>query len=89
MFIFSKWAGFWLAALFLFLCAESENHSKGSEKKIPEVEDSPHCANSVAKFVSLNIGDEFSGVVSHIQNPDTFFCQRMQNACKWWVGNGI
>ncbi|KAF4791222.1 tudor domain containing 1 [Turdus rufiventris] len=61
---------------------ESENHSKGSEKKIPEVEDSPHCANSVAKFVSLNIGDEFSGVVSHIQNPDAFFCQRMQNACQ-------
>ncbi|XP_056350433.1 tudor domain-containing protein 1 isoform X1 [Oenanthe melanoleuca] len=61
---------------------ESENHSKGSEKKLPELEDSPHCANSVAKFVSLNIGDEFSGVVSHIQNPDTFFCQRMQSACE-------
>ncbi|KAI1236184.1 Tudor domain-containing protein 1 [Lamprotornis superbus] len=59
--------------------SESENHSKRSEKKLPEVEDAPHCANSVAKFVSLNIGDEFSGVVSHIQNPDTFFCQRMQS----------
>ncbi|NXQ12103.1 TDRD1 protein, partial [Peucedramus taeniatus] len=66
--------------LFSFLCAVSENHSKGGEKKIPEDEDSPHCANSVAKFVSLSIGDEFSGVVSHIQNPDTFFCQRMQSA---------
>ncbi|NXD89427.1 TDRD1 protein, partial [Chaetorhynchus papuensis] len=66
--------------LFSFLCTASENHSKGSEKKIPEDEDSPHCANSIAKFVSLNIGDEFSGVVSHIQNPDTFFCQRMQSA---------
>ncbi|NWW15959.1 TDRD1 protein, partial [Falcunculus frontatus] len=58
----------------------SENHSKGSEKKVPENEDSPPCANSIAKFVSLSIGDEFSGVVSHIQNPDTFFCQRMQSA---------
>ncbi|RLW02199.1 hypothetical protein DV515_00007381, partial [Chloebia gouldiae] len=58
----------------------SENHSKGSEKKIPEDEDSFHCANSIAKFVSLSIGEEFSGVVSHIQNPDTFFCQRMQSA---------
>ncbi|NXD02933.1 TDRD1 protein, partial [Certhia familiaris] len=58
----------------------SENHSKGSEKTIPEDEDSPHCASSVAKFVSLSIGDEFSGVVSHIQSPDTFFCQRMQSA---------
>ncbi|NXB63140.1 TDRD1 protein, partial [Struthidea cinerea] len=58
----------------------SENHSKGSEKKIPGDEDSPHCDNSIAKFVSLSIGDKFSGVVSHIQNPDTFFCQRMQSA---------
>ncbi|XP_033371648.1 tudor domain-containing protein 1 isoform X1 [Parus major] len=60
----------------------SENYSKGSENKIPEDEDFTHCTNSVAKFVSLNIGDEFSGVVSHIQNPDTFFCQRMQSACQ-------
>ncbi|NXN89836.1 TDRD1 protein, partial [Bombycilla garrulus] len=58
----------------------SENHSSGSEKKIPEDEDSPHYANSVAKFASLSIGDEFYGVVSHIQNPDTFFCQQMQSA---------
>ncbi|NWV19715.1 TDRD1 protein, partial [Origma solitaria] len=58
----------------------SENHSKGSEKKTTEDEDSPHCANSVVKFVSLSIGDEFTGVVSHIENPDTFFCQRMQSA---------
>ncbi|XP_066179640.1 tudor domain-containing protein 1 [Sylvia atricapilla] len=58
----------------------SENHSKGSDKKFPEDEDSPHCADSVAKFVSLSIGDEFSGVVSHIKNPDTFFCQQMHNA---------
>ncbi|KAF2981222.1 hypothetical protein EK904_014573, partial [Melospiza melodia maxima] len=58
----------------------SENHSKGGEKNIPEDEDSSHCVNSITKFVSLNIGDEFSGVVSHIQSPDTFFCQRMQSA---------
>ncbi|NXR96415.1 TDRD1 protein, partial [Hypocryptadius cinnamomeus] len=58
----------------------SENHSKRGEKKIPEDEGSSHCVNSITKFVSLSIGDEFSGVVSHIQNPDTFFCQRMQSA---------
>ncbi|NXF17947.1 TDRD1 protein, partial [Rhodinocichla rosea] len=66
--------------LFSFLCAVSENHSKGGEKKIPEDEDSSHCVNSITKFISLSIGDEFSGVVSHIQSPDTFFCQRMQSA---------
>uniref|UniRef100_A0A8C5J1N6 Tudor domain containing 1 n=1 Tax=Junco hyemalis TaxID=40217 RepID=A0A8C5J1N6_JUNHY len=53
---------------------------KGGEKNIPEDEDSSHCLNSITKFVSLSIGDEFSGVVSHIQSPDTFFCQRMQSA---------
>ncbi|NXG07303.1 TDRD1 protein, partial [Sakesphorus luctuosus] len=58
----------------------SENHSKGSEKKIPKDEDSLHWAYSVVKYVSLNIGDEFCGVVSHIENPETFFCQRMDNA---------
>uniref|UniRef100_A0A8C9NPU4 Tudor domain containing 1 n=1 Tax=Serinus canaria TaxID=9135 RepID=A0A8C9NPU4_SERCA len=61
-------------------CLLSENHLKGGEKKIPEDEDSSDCVNSVTKFVSLSIGDEFSGVVSHIQSPDIFFCQRMQNA---------
>ncbi|KAJ7403461.1 hypothetical protein BTVI_76600 [Pitangus sulphuratus] len=58
----------------------SENHSKGSEKKIPEDEDSLHCANSIAKCVSLSIGDHFFGVVSHIQNPGTFFCQQLDSA---------
>ncbi|NXA11764.1 TDRD1 protein, partial [Sapayoa aenigma] len=60
----------------------SENHPKGREKKIPEAEESPHCATAVAKFVSLSIGDEFSAVVSHVQDPDTFFCQQMNNACQ-------
>ncbi|XP_050195341.1 tudor domain-containing protein 1 [Myiozetetes cayanensis] len=58
----------------------SENHSKGSEKKIPEDEDSLHCANSIPKCVSLSIGDQFFGVVSHIQNPGTFFCQQLDSA---------
>lgn len=71
-----------IANFFSFLCAVSENHSKGGEKKIPEDEDFSHSVNSVTKFVSLSIGDEFSGVVSHIQSPDTFFCQRMQSARK-------
>ncbi|NXR52299.1 TDRD1 protein, partial [Hippolais icterina] len=69
-----------IGKLFSFLCAVSENHSKGSGKELPQGEGSPHCANSVAKFVSLSIGEEFFGVVSHVQNPDTFFCQQMQNA---------
>ncbi|NXC30206.1 TDRD1 protein, partial [Campylorhamphus procurvoides] len=58
----------------------SENPSKGSKKKIPEDEDSLPWANSVAKCVCLSIGDEFCGVVSHIQNPGSFFCQQMDNA---------
>ncbi|NWR86185.1 TDRD1 protein, partial [Furnarius figulus] len=62
------------------LKTKSENPSKGSKKKIPEDEDSLLWANSVAKCVSLSIGDEFCGAVSHIQNPGSFFCQQMDNA---------
>ncbi|NXL58028.1 TDRD1 protein, partial [Chordeiles acutipennis] len=47
--------------------------------KIPEDEEF-HCANSVEKCISVCIGDEFSGVVSCIQNPEDFFCQQMHGA---------
>ncbi|NXP17957.1 TDRD1 protein, partial [Scytalopus superciliaris] len=63
-----------------FSCTASENPSMGSKKKIPKDEDSFQWANSVAKCVSLSIGDEFCGVVSHIHNPDHFFCQQMDCA---------
>ncbi|XP_008939923.1 PREDICTED: tudor domain-containing protein 1-like, partial [Merops nubicus] len=54
----------------------SENHSEGSTEKSPEV---LHYANSDAVCVSICIGDEFSGVVSSIQNPENFFCQQTQS----------
>ncbi|NXO57607.1 TDRD1 protein, partial [Aramus guarauna] len=58
----------------------SENHSKESKEKIPEDEEFLHSAHSVAECVSVSIGDEFSGVVSCIQNPENFFCQQMHSA---------
>ncbi|XP_072726523.1 tudor domain-containing protein 1 [Ciconia boyciana] len=58
----------------------SENDSEGSKEKIPEDEGFLLCANSVAECVSVCIGDVFSGVVSCVQNPETFFCQQIHNA---------
>ncbi|XP_078245693.1 tudor domain-containing protein 1 isoform X2 [Pogona vitticeps] len=34
------------------------------------------------KIISLTIGDEFLGMVAHIQTPGDFFCQQVENGCK-------
>nr|XP_047916431.1 tudor domain-containing protein 1 isoform X4 [Anser cygnoides] len=57
----------------------SENHSMGGKEKTPEDKDLLCCGKSVAECVSVCIGDTFPGVVSHIQNPDNFFCQQMRS----------
>ncbi|XP_036919714.1 tudor domain-containing protein 1 [Sturnira hondurensis] len=36
----------------------------------------------IPKVLTLNVGDEFCGVVSHIQTPEDFFCQKLQNGYK-------
>nr|XP_039321149.1 tudor domain-containing protein 1 isoform X3 [Saimiri boliviensis boliviensis] len=36
----------------------------------------------IPKVLTLNIGDEFCGVVAHIQTPEDFFCQQLQNGRK-------
>ncbi|NWY03829.1 TDRD1 protein, partial [Nothoprocta ornata] len=58
---------------------DSENHSKGNREKMPEDKELVLNADAVAKCVSVCIGDVFSGVVSHIQTPENFFCQQMQS----------
>ncbi|XP_053928214.1 tudor domain-containing protein 1 [Cuculus canorus] len=60
----------------------SENHSKGGKEEIAQDEDFLRCANSVAECVSVLVGDTFSGVVPSVQNPENFFCQRMDSACQ-------
>ncbi|XP_074089737.1 tudor domain-containing protein 1 isoform X6 [Macrotis lagotis] len=36
-------------------------------------------SNLIPKVLSLNVGDEFCGVVAHIQSPEDFFCQQLQS----------
>lgn len=33
----------------------------------------------IPKVLTLNVGDEFCGVVAHIQTPEDFFCQQLQS----------
>ncbi|XP_006162823.1 tudor domain-containing protein 1 [Tupaia chinensis] len=36
----------------------------------------------IPKVLTLNVGDEFCGVVAHIQTPEDFFCQQLQSGYK-------
>ncbi|XP_048802667.1 tudor domain-containing protein 1 isoform X1 [Lagopus muta] len=54
-----------------------ENNSKGSKEKIPEDKEQHCCGNITAQSVSICIGDTLSVVVSHVQNPEDFFCQQI------------
>ncbi|KAM6183165.1 tudor domain-containing protein 1 isoform 6-T6 [Erethizon dorsatum] len=36
----------------------------------------------IPKVLTLNVGDEFCGVVAHIQTPGDFFCQQLQSGHK-------
>jgi tudor domain-containing protein 1/4/6/7 len=33
----------------------------------------------IPKVLTLTVGDEFCGVVAHIQTPEDFFCQQLQS----------
>lgn len=35
------------------------------------------------KLISLSVGDVFLGMVAHIETPEIFFCQQLENACKF------
>nr|XP_036866993.1 tudor domain-containing protein 1 [Manis javanica] len=36
----------------------------------------------VPKVLTVNVGDEFCGVVAHVQTPEDFFCQQLQSGHK-------
>ncbi|KAI4551049.1 hypothetical protein MJT46_020153, partial [Ovis ammon polii x Ovis aries] len=36
----------------------------------------------IPKVLTLNVGDEFCGVVAHVQTPEDFFCQQLQSGRK-------
>ncbi|XP_008585588.1 PREDICTED: tudor domain-containing protein 1 [Galeopterus variegatus] len=39
-------------------------------------------SNLIPKVLTLNVGDEFCGMVAHIQTPEDFFCQQLQSGHK-------
>ncbi|XP_065602669.1 tudor domain-containing protein 1 [Cyrtonyx montezumae] len=59
------------------LSKSSERDSKESKEKIDEEKQLRCCGNLTAECVSVCIGDTFSVVVSHVQNPEDFFCQQI------------
>uniref|UniRef100_A0A673TBV7 Tudor domain-containing protein 1 n=1 Tax=Suricata suricatta TaxID=37032 RepID=A0A673TBV7_SURSU len=36
----------------------------------------------IPKVLTVNVGDEFCGVVAHVQTPEDFFCQQLQSGHK-------
>ncbi|XP_072479246.1 tudor domain-containing protein 1 isoform X3 [Notamacropus eugenii] len=57
-----------------------KNDFEDSGEKISEDTTLAECkSNLIPKVLSLNVGDEFCGVVAHIQTPEDFFCQQLQS----------
>ncbi|XP_015722831.1 tudor domain-containing protein 1 isoform X2 [Coturnix japonica] len=56
----------------------SENNFKESKEEIPEDKEQRCSGNITAQCVSICTGDTFSVVVSHVQNPEDFFCQQIR-----------
>ncbi|KAM5243583.1 tudor domain-containing protein 1 isoform 1-T1 [Hipposideros larvatus] len=48
-------------------------------KRTAEVVDK---SDLIPKVLTLNVGEAFCGVVSHIQTPEDFFCQKLQSGCQ-------
>ncbi|OXB82341.1 UNVERIFIED_CONTAM: hypothetical protein H355_009266, partial [Colinus virginianus] len=65
-----------------------------SKEKIREEKELRCCGNLIAERVSVCIGDTFSAVISHVQNPEDFFCQqihigRIKPALRAWTSDAI
>ncbi|NWR58385.1 TDRD1 protein, partial [Bucorvus abyssinicus] len=60
----------------------AKKHSKGSKEKTPEDEEFRYSGSSDVKYVSVCIGDTFTGMVSCIRSPENFFCQQIHGACQ-------
>uniref|UniRef100_A0A7M4EVX9 Tudor domain containing 1 n=1 Tax=Crocodylus porosus TaxID=8502 RepID=A0A7M4EVX9_CROPO len=58
----------------------SEKSSEGNKGIMSENKRLNHNSHLTIKAITLTVGDKFSGIVSHIQNPEDFFCQQLHNA---------
>ncbi|XP_053524638.1 tudor domain-containing protein 1 [Artibeus jamaicensis] len=73
------------------LIPEGQNSEKqGADQSEPEDVGNVTAKNKIVvdrrdlipKVLTLNVGDEFCSVVSHIQTPEDFFCQKLQSGHK-------
>ncbi|XP_023585660.1 tudor domain-containing protein 1 [Trichechus manatus latirostris] len=59
-----------------------QNHSEDAGKMTTEDKIVVDRSDLIPKVLTLNVGDEFCGVVAHIQTPEDFFCQQLQSGHK-------
>ncbi|KAM6184776.1 tudor domain-containing protein 1 [Rhynchocyon petersi] len=59
-----------------------QTNSEDAGKVIAEDKTIVNRSDLIPKVLTVNVGDEFCGVVSHIQTPDDFFCQQLQSGHK-------
>ncbi|KAM9197134.1 tudor domain-containing protein 1 [Dugong dugon] len=59
-----------------------QNHSEDAGKMTNEDKIVVDRSDLIPKVLTLNVGDEFCGVVAHIQTPEDFFCQQLQSGHK-------
>nr|XP_003408992.1 tudor domain-containing protein 1 [Loxodonta africana] len=59
-----------------------QNDSEDAGKIIAEDKIVVDRSDLIPKVLTLNVGDEFCGVVAHIQTPEDFFCQQLQSGHK-------
>ncbi|XP_013371302.1 PREDICTED: tudor domain-containing protein 1 isoform X2 [Chinchilla lanigera] len=56
-----------------------QSDPEGVGRMTPENKTGVDKSDLIPKVLTLNVGDEFCGVVAHIQTPGDFFCQQLQS----------
>ncbi|XP_076982207.1 tudor domain-containing protein 1 [Tamandua tetradactyla] len=62
--------------------SEKQSAEKNAENLTAEEKIVVDRSDLIPKVLALNVGDEFCGMVAHIQTPEDFFCQQLQTGHK-------